>query len=139
MKSLNIPEGQRKLITTIMTMALGIAAEKYLGGLSNNLAMLFGSALALFVGGNAVEHITLLKKAAQVDQEPVLIDLPQEQEEGPSTQEVMSQLVNLDNAAGAQLKQLRDSVAGIEGRLKTQAENIDKIVGIINKLTPGSN
>lgn len=140
MKSLNIPEGQRKLIATVITMILAVVSEKYFGGLSDNLALLIGSALALFVGGNAMEYVAQIKGKTTVQQKQEVQDIEVYSEGEPevkelSVAEVMNQLVNLDNAAGAQLKQLRDSVAGLEARMKTQAENIDKIVNIINKLT----
>lgn len=139
MKSLNIPEGQRKLIATVITMILAVVSEKYFGGLSDNLALLIGSALALFVGGNAMEYVAQIKGKPQKEEVVEYIDTspdaPTPEVSDLTIAEVMNQLVNLDNAAGAQLKQLRDSVAGLESRIKTQAENIDKIVGIINKLT----
>lgn len=136
MKSLNIPEGQRKLIATVITMILAVVSEKYFGGLSDNLALLIGSALALFVGGNAMEYVAQIKGKPTVQKEEIQeIEAAPEEVETLSVAHVMDELVKLDNAAGSQLKRLNDSIAGIEARLKTQAENIDKIVNIINKLT----
>lgn len=136
MKSLNIPEGQRKLIATIVSMILAVVSEKYFGGLSDNLALLIGSALALFVGGNAMEYVAQIKGKSEKQevQEAVAVEGQPEVSE-LSAANVMDELVKLDNAAGGQLKQIRDSISGIEARIKTQAENIDKIVNIINKLT----
>lgn len=135
MKSLNIPEGQRKLIATVITMILAVVSEKYFGGLSDNLALLIGSALALFVGGNAMEYVAQIKGKPVQREEIQEIEAAPEEVETLSVAHVMDELVKLDNAAGSQLKRLNDSIAGIEARLKTQAENIDKIVNIINKLT----
>ena len=139
MSKINIEPGQRKLIATVITMIIGIVADKYMGGLSDNLALLIGSALGLFVGGNAMEYVAQIKGAVKVS-------LPPEQKEEvggghlpepvitiPDTQKQLNQLDQICGQVFAKYdKQFLDLHAAI-GRQNT---SIKGMLDIVNNKQP---
>ncbi len=133
MKSLNIPEGQRKLVATIVSMVVAVLAEKYLGGLSDNLALLIGSALALFVGGNAMEYVAQIKgkKIAQEQEHEVVDDVPQQS--GPSIESLGDYVTKLDNICGQRFVEIEGKFTTLEASMDTQVANTQKLIGMINK------
>ncbi len=132
MKNLNIPEGQRKLVATIVSMVVAVLAEKYLGGLSDNLALLIGSALALFVGGNAMEYVAQIKgkKLAQEQELEVVDDVPQS---SANIESLSDYVTKLDNICGQRFVEIEGKFTTLEASMDTQVANTQKLIGMINK------
>lgn len=130
-----VPEGQRKLIATVVTMIVGLVAEKYLGGLSDNLTVLIGGALALFVGGNAMEYVAQIK--AGKSGVPNLPPPQQQVEEMVETPAVdlsamQKQLNSLDQICGQVFAKYDAQFKDMQAALDKQTENTKTLIGLIN-------
>ncbi len=140
MKSLNVPEGQRKLIVTIITMVVGIVADKYFGGLSDNLAILIGSSLAIFVGGNAMEYVAQIKGKAQpispqiseAPQKEQAVDVPQD-----PIEKISAQLNQLDQICGQVFAKYDKQFVDLNAAIGRQNNSIKGMLDIINKPAKG--
>lgn len=130
MKSLNIPEGQRKLVATIVSMVVAVLAERYLGGLSDNLALLIGSALALFVGGNAMEYVAQIKGKKQ---EEVEVDVADDVPQSNDIASLADYVTKLDNICGQKFQEIEGKFKSLEASMDTQVANTQKLIGMINK------
>ena len=130
-----IEQGQRKLIATIVTMIVGIVADKYLGGLSDNLALLIGGALGLFVGGNAMEYVAQIKGAGGKH-----VDLPPEKEQVDEVvpepevtlESLQAHLIKLDNICGQVFAQNDKDIKGLQAAVKLNSDNTSKLINMIN-------
>lgn len=128
-----VPEGQRKLIATVVTMVVGLVAEKYLGGLSDNLAILIGGALALFVGGNAMEYVANIKGTKSPNLPP-----PQQQVEemvetpAVDVSAIQKQLNTLDNICGQVFGKYDQQFKDLQAAVDKQSENTKSLIAIVN-------
>lgn len=133
--NVTVPEGQRKLIATVIAMVAGIVADKYLGGLSDNLALLIGGALGLFVGGNAMEYVAQIKGTSSKS-----LNLPLEKEEvvevaqepEVTLESIHQHLIKLDNICGQVFAQNDKDIKGLQAAVKLNSDNTQKLIGMIN-------
>lgn len=134
MSVIKIPEGQRKLTALVVTGILATLAEYYFpGGLSDNLAVLLGSGLAFFIGGNALEYKT---KIQHIPMDEEVIESEEDPKQDPNQltlDKVADHVMRLDNACGKVLKEHSESIAGINQRLEQQTQSISDLVKLLNK------
>lgn len=132
MSKLNVPEGQRKLIATVITMIIGIVADKYMGGLSDNLALLIGGALGLFVGGNAMEYVAQIKGGKGISLPPEKEESAPVVEDEVTLESIHAHLVKLDNICGQVFAQNDKDIKGLQAAVKLNSDNTNKLIGMIN-------
>lgn len=135
------PQGHRKLMVSLIALALGVVLEKFGGGLSENMMTSLIAIVAIFAGGNVGEHLgEALKflKGTKVGQ--IVEDIvPGNQglgvvsnaeaakaaeDQGPGVDEVME-------AVDARF-------ADLEKKLAIQAQNVGQIVQILNAMRSAS-
>jgi hypothetical protein len=139
MSKLTIEPGQRKLIATVITMIVGVVADKYFGGLGDNLAILIGSALALFVGGNAMEYVAQIKtgngkvSSLPPEKEEVaeVVDVPTS--EVSQIQALSEHLTKLDNICGQYFNKYDTQFKEMQGSIDLQAKNIQALIKMLNE------
>ena len=150
---LNIPEGQRKMYAMIITMVIGVVADKYFGGLNDNLTILIGGALALFVGGNAMEYVAQIKTASsklphsspEKEEVATVVDEPEVKELTPAMvydelKKVSDHVIKLDNVCGdlfrkqdEAIKSVGEDVKALQEGLELQINQTKQLVSLINK------
>jgi hypothetical protein len=149
-------QGNRKTTMALIAMILSIGLEKYGGGLGELKGVIL-SVLAIFTGGNiiskgirAAEEVKKVKYAPvpeQVDVAPQVVT----SELDPIVSKLVEHVNKLDNAAGAEIKALKeadqavmnklietsDAVKSISDRLDTQVKNMSQVLNIINGMRNG--
>lgn len=124
------PEGKRKLMITILALAIGAGFEKFGGGLSDEMVTAILGLVGIFTGGNMVEHIMSVikgKKQAKPIEQDMSSDIRNHNQQPMSLEQLFSKVyVELDN--------IRNNAANVNEQLKIQASNTAAIVNVINTM-----
>lgn len=118
--------GNRKMVSSLLAMLIGVLLDKFGGGLKPDLADFMTVILGIFAGGNVAEHITDTVKAVKAPKAPEEMtiedtyvarrDEPMEEDYVPNQQPV------------------DDKVKSIEQALATQANSINGIIQVLNQM-----
>jgi hypothetical protein len=136
------PEGQRKVMVSLIAILVGAILDKFAGGLTDNMEHILIGAVAIFTGGNIFEHIKGMLAGTKVGQ--MIEDImPGDQGLMPEVAKPEMQMAqaasNAVNVANNVVGQAMDAVGkrfeALEQRLTVQAQNQAKLVEFINKMT----
>lgn len=128
------PEGKRKLMVTLIALALAFVAEQVLKRpLDDNLVQLILGVVGVFTLGNAAEHAAIAKvKSAEAKVAAQVSDVRQAAEQGPdygaAIQTMAAQFDQVVNDVNLRIQALTDSQAA-------QAQNLQTILQAVNRRT----
>lgn len=150
------PQGQRKVVISLIAILIGLGIDQLGGGLDENMAFALIALVGIFTGGNVLEHLATVLKPLKGTKIGAIIEdiLPGDQglvgpKQAPPqvSQSVESvsypeQEVAEDTAANPydevfmsvfqELQTLRNTVTGLNQQVQLQAGNMEKLIGIIN-------
>ena len=132
------PEGQRKLIVSLIAMAVAIGFEKFTKqGLSEEMKTSLIALVAIFTGGNVMEHFANALKVLTGTKIGAVVEdiLPGDQglkEEAQKEEASVPDFSAHINELYAHARGVNTRLDGIDGALKLQAENTQKLIGMIN-------
>ena len=140
------PQGQRKLIVSLVGLAVAIAFEKFTKqGLSDDMKTSIIALVAIFTGGNVMEHFANAVKVLKGTKIGAIVEdaLPGDQglkvqkeeiqrEEAavPDFTEHIKELYGHAKSVNQQLAELKQSQ-------QLQADNTQKLIGMINQQRKG--
>lgn len=126
------PQGQRKVMVSMMAIVIGVALEKLGGGLSVHMEQALVAIVAIFTGGNVLEHLSSVLRGLKGTKVGQVIEdaIPGDQGLGREEQVQMAMQGQLDGAMGAVDRRF----AELEKKLETQAANLGQLVGILNQM-----
>lgn len=163
------PEGQRKVMVSLIAIAVGVAMERLGGGLSNNMENALVALVAIFTGGNVIEHIAAAIKVLKGSKAGAIIEdlIPGDQglREDPVRVETMSSRSVVGSGSSEALRQefinemqavvttvgarlnnsdqqvmsVQKDIAEVKDQMRTQAQNVADIVKILNSTRGGAN
>lgn len=122
------PQGQRKLMVSLLGLVVGLGMEKLGGGLTDKMHDIIITVVAIFAGGNALEHIT----GIFTQQKQVYEDGPEYFEEPPQPTKELTVMDALDSVHSLEAK-LNNRFAEIDKQIALQTQNIQQIVQILNQ------
>lgn len=135
------PQGQRKVIVSLIVVLIGAILEKWGGGLSESMLTALIAVAAIFTGGNVLEHLAQVLaplKGTKIGQ--VIEDIiPGDQGlkvDPKAPQEIELDVAEEEEPAWSQA--LKAHVTRLESQIKIQANNTAQIVHIINAMTNGA-
>lgn len=140
------PQGQRKLIVSLIGLAVAIAFEKFTKqGLSEEMKTSILALVAIFTGGNVMEHFANAIKAFKGTKIGAIIEdvLP-----GDQGLKIAKEEVQAEEAAApdytehikelyAHAKGVNEQIAQLKQSQQLQAENTQKIIAMINSQRAG--
>ena len=119
------PQGQRKLVVSLIALIVGVVIEKTQGGLSEAAKESLIAIVAIFTGGNVLEHVTsVFKKPALVA--PIMQDFD-EAEDLSEPPVPLNDVETLKNETGNRFN-------AMEEKINIQSQNISQIVTILNQM-----
>jgi hypothetical protein len=123
------PEGQRKLLVSLIALAIGIVLEKFAGGLTDNMRDSLIAIVAIFTGGNVMEHLANALKIVKGTRVGQIIEdmIPGDQGLGKEPDPVQEQSEEED--------ELQHRLYVMEQAQKVQANNISSIVNMLNRMS----
>lgn len=122
--------GGRKVIVSILTLAVGIGLVFAKGDVPANMLTLIMTIVGAFVAGNAVEHAT----EASVSKKQAECSIPHTQA-SPLSPEIVQQIANEIVALKNALEDLNARTNSEVGTIKQAISDIDQAVGkVISKL-----
>ncbi len=118
------PQGQRKLMVSLIALVIGVALEKFAGGLTANMETSLIAIVAIFTGGNVMEHLANALKIVKGTKVGQVIEDVLPGDQGLGTQVVQEE-------EGDYITERFDSLEDIQ---KRQAANIEALVKHINAI-----
>lgn len=139
------PEGQRKLIVSLLALVIAIVLEKFSKtGLTDNMQESLIAIVAIFTGGNVMEHLSAALKVFKGTKVGELIEdvVPGDQGlgkvEAPQKEETDDRVARDLERAYNEFVQFANQTEGrfqqMQTALSTHAENTQKIVGMIDRI-----
>ncbi len=131
------PQGQRKLLVSLIALAIGVALEKLGGGLSDNMQQSLIAIVAIFAGGNVMEHLADALKVFKGTKIGGIIEdvLPGDQGLRVLTPEEKAEEAHAAvQELGEVSNQSIDRMDEIEKKLAVQAQNMGQVVQILNQM-----
>ena len=131
------PEGHRKLMVSLVGLAVGIAIEKLGGGLTDQTQVLIIAAVGIFTGGNVMEHLATALgglKGSKVGQ--IIEDIiPGDQGLGKAGAAVAAQpaVAEQFESMNQFLNDTHAKMEDLERKLQLQAQNTTQIVQLLNQ------
>jgi hypothetical protein len=135
------PQGQRKVVVSLIALALGIVMEKFAGGLSENMMTALIAVVGIFTGGNVLEHLSGVLKGLKGTKLGQTIEdlIPGDQGLGKAESVAIS--AASAPAQGADLEALyggvdeaHNKIAGVEKQLALQDQSLKNMAGTMNKI-----
>src|SRR6476661_484751 len=110
--------GNRKTTMALIALVGSVLLEKYGGGISPDLKEMILAIFAIFTGGNVLSKGIQAAKDIKVQKQVVtdvvtdLVETAQEKqtEDDPRIQQIIDHVNKLDQAAGTEIKGLKESV-----------------------------
>lgn len=137
------PEGQRKVMVSLIVVAVGVIVDKFAGGLTDQLMTVLIAAAGIFTGGNIFEHMKEIFTGLKGSKLGRVIEdiLPGEQGLGHATpaqtadvQAVHPQVVVQSDEMYAFMNGTEKQMAELRTQLGVQAQNVAQIVQLINQI-----
>jgi hypothetical protein len=134
------PQGYRKLLVSLIALAVGVVLDKFGGGLSDNATHSLIAIVAIFSGGNVMEHLAeALKIFAGTRVGQILEDvIPGDQGLGVPKELTAEEKAEAAHAAVGQLAAAQGDhatrVDELEKKLAVQAQNMGQVVQILNTM-----
>lgn len=138
------PQGQRKVVVSLIALAVGVVMEKFAGGLSENLMVALISVVGIFTGGNVLEHLSGVLKGLKGMKIGQIIEdaLPGDQGLGKASVSVAAaQAASSSANAAGDIEELytgvdaaHKKIDGLEAQLKLQDQSLKNMVGTLNKV-----
>lgn len=124
------PEGQRKLVVSLIALAIALGFEKFGGGLTPNMQDSLIAIVAIFTGGNVMEHLANALKIVKGSKIGDIVEaiLPGDQGLGREQQE---QEQEPPKDLTPYVQELYNRMASVEQIQGTQAKNIESIVKLM--------
>lgn len=134
------PEGQRKVMVSLIAILIGAGMDKFGGGLTDHMMTLLIAGVGIFTGGNIFEHIKEMIAGTKVGK--IIEDvLPGDQGLGA----VAAPQVAGAQVQAAQAPDLRQELYGamtevgkrfeaLNQQLQVQAQNTAKLVAFVNSV-----
>lgn len=133
------PEGQRKVMVSLIAILIGAGAEKFGGGLSEHLSQLLIAVVAVFTGGNVLKGFSdaiATLKGTSIGQKIEDL-LPGDQGLGATVQAAQAVQPHGHTEMEA-FFQFMDEAKGridkMSEQITTQAKNTEMIVNIVNQM-----
>ena len=125
------PAGHRKLLVSIIALALGFGIDQFGGGLSDNLTQSLIAIVAIFAGGNVMEHLAEALKFLKGSKLGEFIEeaLPGDQGLGDGS----SQFAQAPPVP-TETELLKSQLASVQTALQKQEHNMGMMVQIINQM-----
>lgn len=122
------PQGYRKLLFSLIALAIGFGIEKFGGGLSDNMEQSLIAIVAIFVTGNVGEHLSKALAVLRGTKIGQIIEdvVPGDQGLGENSQFAEAPLEEEDPYE-MRFKEL-------ENKLTVQAQNMGQVVQILNAM-----
>ncbi|UOF79065.1 hypothetical protein [Caudoviricetes sp.] len=120
------PQGQRKLVVTILALAVGAGFEKFGGGLTDEMVTTILGIVGIFTSGNMIEHIVAAFGGKKKDEDRIEPDMVEELEYRMSVPQV--------DPVSKELSEIKAFVNNLNEQLKVQANNTAQVVQIINNM-----
>lgn len=140
------PEGQRKVMVSLIAILIGTGLDKFGGGLSDSMLHLLIAAVAIFTGGNVLTSLADVLKPLKGTKLGHLIEefVPGDQgldgdANAPQQTVAYAQAPPSNNVASKQEVYEAMNAAGsrfdtLEKQLAVQAQNVNQLVQIINQM-----
>lgn len=141
------PEGQRKLMVSLVALAIAIAFEKGTKqGLSEDMKTSLIAIVAIFTGGNVMEHMANALKVFRGTKIGGIIEDVLPGDQGLRVEEPQKEEVAAAPDFTEHIKELYSHAQTVNGRLKAmedsaklQAENTQRLITMINNRGEGRN
>lgn len=132
------PQGQRKTMVSMIALVLGVVIEKFAGGLSDNMTQALIALVAIFTGGNVLEHVAGVLKPLQGTKAGQIVEdiLPGDQGLGVVKQEAAQTDTRVPSQVEQEFMAFAQHVDGrintLQQQIQTQAQGLAQLVQIIN-------
>jgi hypothetical protein len=140
------PQGQRKTMVSMIALVVGVIIERFGGGLSDNMTHALIALVAIFTGGNVLEHLSGVLKPLKGTKVGQIVEdiIPGDQGLGVVAAEPKAEMASAPEAGGTRMPHpMEEEFMGfthhVEGRINTlqqqiqvQAQGLAQLVQIIN-------
>lgn len=129
------PQGHRKLMVSLLALAVGVVLEKFGGGLSDNMQVSLIAIVAIFAGGNVGEHIADALKFLKGTKVGQIVEDIVPGDQGLGASSVSAARARDDEDMVGELAEASEArFADLEKKLAIQAQNVGQIVQILNSM-----
>lgn len=135
------PQGQRKLIVSLVGLAIAVAFEKFTKqGLSEEMKNSIIALVAIFTGGNVMEHFANAVKVLKGTKVGAIVEdiLPGDQGLKAVKEEVQAEEASAPDFTEhikelyAHAKSVNEQLTALKQSQQTQADNTSKLISMIN-------
>lgn len=142
------PEGQRKVMVSLVAILIGTILEKFGGGLSDHMMTLLIAGVGIFTTGNVIQGVADAIKGTKVGKmiEDILpgdqglgaqAPVAGAQVQAAQAPDLRQELYGAMNEVGKRFEEQGKSLATLNQQLQVQAQNTAKLVAFVNsKVSP---